>query len=64
MFLLEPALDPAIEQQAVARVHRIGQTRDVTVTRLLVDGTVEEAVMRMLKVREGVMVVCGWQIEF
>jgi SNF2 family DNA or RNA helicase len=25
--LLEPALDPAIEQQAVARVHRIGQNR-------------------------------------
>ncbi len=50
VFLLEPSLDPAIEQQAVARVHRIGQTRDVTVTRLLVDGTVEGAVMRMLKV--------------
>ena len=27
VFLLEPALDPAIEQQAVARVHRIGQNR-------------------------------------
>ncbi|EFJ41092.1 hypothetical protein VOLCADRAFT_48760, partial [Volvox carteri f. nagariensis] len=49
VFLLEPSLDPAIEQQAVARVHRIGQTREVTVTRLLVDGTVEEVVMRMLK---------------
>lgn len=31
-------------------MHRIGQTRDVTVTRLLVDGTVEQAVMHMLKV--------------
>lgn len=27
VFLLEPALEPAIEQQAVARVHRIGQQR-------------------------------------
>ena len=25
VFLLEPAMDPAIEQQAVSRVHRIGQ---------------------------------------
>ncbi|KXZ46935.1 hypothetical protein GPECTOR_39g429 [Gonium pectorale] len=52
VFLLEPSLDPAIEQQAVARVHRIGQTRDVTVTRLLVDGSVEEAVMRMLREKQ------------
>lgn len=29
VFLLEPALEPAIEQQAVARVHRIGQQRCV-----------------------------------
>ena len=27
VFLLEPALEPAIEQQAVARVHRMGQLR-------------------------------------
>jgi len=35
------ASDPAVEQQAVARVHRIGQTRPVVVTRLYCDNTVE-----------------------
>lgn len=50
VFLLEPSLDPAIEQQAVARVHRIGQTRDVTVTRLLMEGSIELQVMAQLKV--------------
>jgi SNF2 family DNA or RNA helicase len=41
VFLLEPALDPAIEQQAIARVHRIGQQRPVHIVRLLIKDTVE-----------------------
>ena len=41
VILLEPSLDPAIQQQAVARVHRITQRREVTVHRLLVKDTVE-----------------------
>lgn len=44
VYLLEPAMDPAIEQQAVARVHRIGQEKEVVITRLLVADTVEEEV--------------------
>jgi SNF2 family DNA or RNA helicase len=46
VFLLEPALDPAIEQQAVARVHRIGQQRPVHITRLLLRDSVEMEVSR------------------
>ena len=36
---------PAIEDQAVDRVHRLGQTRPTTVWRLVMEGTVEEQVL-------------------
>ena len=41
VFLLEPSVDPAIEQQAIGRVHRIGQQRPVSVYRLVTVDTVE-----------------------
>lgn len=46
----EPQLTPAIENQAVARAYRMGQTRDVMVHRLLADETVDE---RMLEILSG-----------
>jgi hypothetical protein len=52
VVLLEPALDPAVEQQAVARVHRIGQTRPVTITRLIVEDTVEEKVRALCEAKQ------------
>ena len=44
VFLAEPLIQTALELQAVARVHRIGQGRATTVFCYLVEGTVEEAV--------------------
>ncbi|KAK8051405.1 SNF2 family N-terminal domain-containing protein [Apiospora rasikravindrae] len=38
---------PAIEDQAVDRVHRLGQTREMTVWRLVVEGTIEERVLNI-----------------
>ena len=46
----EPQLTPAIENQAVARAYRMGQTRDVLVHRLLADETIDE---RMLEILSG-----------
>jgi E3 ubiquitin-protein ligase SHPRH len=44
VFLCEPLINPAIELQAIARVHRIGQQRPTTVYMYLVSDTVEEAI--------------------
>src|ERR1700722_13981703 len=46
-FLLDPWWNPATEAQAVDRTHRIGQTRNVMVYRLIAAGTIEEKVMAL-----------------
>jgi len=45
VYLLDPWWNPAAEQQAVDRTHRIGQTRPVNVIRLVAADTIEEKVM-------------------
>ncbi|WP_104176816.1 DEAD/DEAH box helicase [Cryobacterium sp. Y50] len=47
VFLLDPWWNPATEAQAVDRTHRIGQTRNVMVYRLVATGTIEEKVMAL-----------------
>jgi superfamily II DNA or RNA helicase len=42
---LDPWWNPAVEDQATARAHRIGQVKPVTALRLVARGTVEEAVL-------------------
>ena len=44
VFLLDPWWNPAVEAQAIDRVHRIGQRRRVMVYRLVTRGTVEERI--------------------
>ncbi len=44
---LDPWWNPAVEDQATDRAHRIGQTRPVTVYRLIARGTVEEQILAM-----------------
>src|SRR5512132_2982788 len=45
VFLLDPWWNPAVEAQAIARAHRIGQTRHVFAYRLIAKDTVEEKVL-------------------
>jgi len=44
---LDPWWNPAVEDQATDRAHRLGQTRPVTVSRLVSEGTVEEAIIAL-----------------
>jgi len=46
-FLLDPWWNPATEAQAVDRTHRIGQTRNVMVYRLIARDTIEDKVMAL-----------------
>ena len=56
LVFLEPGMQPSLYQQAIGRVHRLGQTRPVQVTTLVGKGTVEETVeawMEKLIARQG-----------
>jgi SNF2 family DNA or RNA helicase len=44
---LDPWWNPAVEDQASDRAHRIGQTRPVTVYRLVMQGSIEEKILAL-----------------
>lgn len=68
-FLLDVAPNSAIEEQSIDRIHRIGQTRPVTVKRFVIENTAEE---RLLGVRRALAIdrpsegtqVCGRSFGF
>lgn len=47
VFMMDPWWNPASENQAIDRTHRIGQDRTVMVFRLISAGTIEEKVMAL-----------------
>ncbi|KAI7714682.1 putative DNA repair protein rad-5 [Hortaea werneckii] len=49
VFMMDPWWSFAVEAQAIDRVHRMGQTEEVKVTRLVVGNSIEE---KMLRVQE------------
>ena len=53
VFILEPSLNPAIEEQAINRIHRIGQTRPTTAYRFVVADSVEETILDLHSAKRG-----------
>ena len=44
---MDPWWNPAVEDQASDRAHRIGQTRPVTIYRLVAKGTIEDQIVEL-----------------
>lgn len=55
-YLMDPWWSYAIEAQAIDRIHRMGQLNNVEVVRFIVEGSVEE---RMLKIQERKKLLAG-----
>ena len=49
VVLLDPWWNPAVEDQAADRAHRIGQTKPVMIYRLVAENTVEERILALQK---------------
>ncbi len=51
VFLFDQWWNPAVEDQAINRAHRIGSTGSVTVTRMISEGTIEERINDVLQAK-------------
>lgn len=49
VFLFDRWWNPAVEDQAINRAHRIGQTNPVIITRFICENTIEERIDRVLR---------------
>ncbi|KAL2501955.1 DNA/RNA helicase protein [Forsythia ovata] len=47
VYLMEPWWNPAVEEQAMDRVHRIGQKNDVKIVRMIARDTIEERILQL-----------------
>ncbi|XP_010749377.3 helicase-like transcription factor [Larimichthys crocea] len=52
VFLMDPAWNPATEEQCIDRCHRLGQTRNVVVTKFIVKDSVEESMMKIQRQKQ------------
>ncbi|XP_071736737.1 DNA repair protein RAD16 [Rutidosis leptorrhynchoides] len=47
VFLMDPWWNPAVEQQAQDRIHRIGQYKPIRVVRFIIENTIEERILNL-----------------
>ncbi|KAI5079566.1 hypothetical protein GOP47_0005045 [Adiantum capillus-veneris] len=47
VFLMDPWWNPAVEQQAQDRIHRLGQYKPIRVVRFIIENTIEERILKL-----------------
>jgi SNF2 family DNA or RNA helicase len=51
-FIMEPMWNPAAEAQAVDRIYRIGQTREVLIKRYQIEDSIEEKIVQLARKKQ------------
>lgn len=54
VIIMDPWWNPAIENQAFARAHRLGQTRPVRCYRMISEDTIEQAISEMKEIKQAI----------
>ncbi|MDD6082754.1 MAG: C-terminal helicase domain-containing protein [Oscillospiraceae bacterium] len=54
VVICEPQFKPSVENQAISRAYRMGQTRNVIVYRLLCDNSVDEHIVDILENKQNI----------
>jgi SNF2 family DNA or RNA helicase len=55
VYLVDPWWNPAVEQQAIDRTHRIGQTKNIFAYRMICKDTIEEKIMKLQERKLGLV---------
>lgn len=59
MIFYDSDWNPTVDQQAMDRAHRLGQTKQVTVYRLICQGSIEERILQRAKEKSEVSANTG-----
>ncbi|KAF9019149.1 hypothetical protein BDZ89DRAFT_1073259 [Hymenopellis radicata] len=52
VIIMDPWFNPAVEEQAVNRVHRIGQDKTVHIYKVIIPGTIEDKILEMQRKKQ------------
>ncbi|KAF2722875.1 hypothetical protein K431DRAFT_283387 [Polychaeton citri CBS 116435] len=52
VYMMEPQFNPGVEQQAIDRVHRLGQKRDVEIVHFVMQDSIEQSILELQAKKE------------